>query len=70
VLRDLARRSGAVLLHVESRRTGETWATDQECASWEGLREEDENLPSRWAANLARNVRSGAPALIRPRLSN
>jgi hypothetical protein len=66
-LADLARRWSAVMLHVESRRTGKTWATIQEYASWEGPREEDENVPSRWPANLMRNLRSGAFTLAHPR---
>lgn len=66
-LLDLARSWSAVLLHVESRRTGRSWETVGDYVAWEGPREEDETSPASWAAHLARNLRVGRLALTHPR---
>ena len=56
-----------MLLHVEARRTGRAFESLEGYAGWEGPREPDENLPSRWVANVARSLRVGIPSLAHPR---
>jgi len=66
-LTELARHWGEVLLHLETLRTGRTWAgIASYCASSE-VREPEQNTAARWPRNLARNRQQGCWSLRYPR---
>ncbi len=54
-LKDLARRWGAVFLHVERIRTGRNWVSLSEYVRWKGLREVEQHCMKNLARNLIRN---------------
>jgi len=56
----LAQQWCAVLLHVESLRTGRVWDNTAAYAAWRGLREPDENRLVCWPRNIVRNAQNGA----------
>jgi hypothetical protein len=55
----LARQWGDVFLFIERKRTGYEWASLNEYARWQGIREPGENTPAKWLRNLLRNRQTG-----------
>ena len=63
----LAKCWSAVFLHVESRRTGLSWPSVTEYASWTGLREGREQSLAVAGSNLVRNAALGRVSAVHPR---
>ena len=63
----LAGKWGAVFLYVEAKRTGMDWASLDDYVAWNGIREREQNAPSRFVRNIIRNLQLGHLALRYPR---
>lgn len=66
-LESLAGKWGAVFLHVEAKRTGLNWSSLDDYVAWNGVRESEQNAPSRLVRNIVRNLQMGNLTVRYPR---
>ncbi|MBW1779235.1 MAG: hypothetical protein JRL30_00660 [Deltaproteobacteria bacterium] len=66
-LKDLAKRWGAVFLHVEEIRTGNHWTSLSQYSRWKGLREVEQHSLKNLVRNLIRNKQLGIYSWRYPR---